>query len=332
MNRVSRLVMLICIYATLFIGCFSLISYFNEFYLLKNPLHQLILAIVTLIIAIVLTVIMLVLKKRDSADEELEVKPSEREIPEFVLTDEEIKDDNYEFTDASEIEFIGMNEEDIFVEEEPAYEEDVAVKEETAEVFIKGEEQSAAETAVMVKEESDVSEDSIIEEEKPRDVIDVLYDTLSMKKISAEQNDEKTAEESSEQEVQITEEKPEKEEVHLEKVKQDMIVSEVVQPVELTETQMIYIEGSESSYLNTQGLPQLVITDQVASKDIKKANLIFREIEKQETLEKQQLDKEELEYLKEEKEENIISVLITAAVILGLLNIALLFYYLYTRM
>ncbi|HPW54037.1 MAG TPA: hypothetical protein PK631_06640, partial [Erysipelotrichaceae bacterium] len=180
--------------------------------------------------------------------------------------------------------------------------------------------------------ESDVSEDSIIEEEKPRDVIDVLYDTLSMKKISAEQNDEKTAEESSEQEVQITEEKPEKEEVHLEKVKQDMIVSEVVQPVELTETQMIYIEGSESSYLNTQGLPQLVITDQVASKDIKKANLIFREIEKQETLEKQQLDKEELEYLKEEKEENIISVLITAAVILGLLNIALLFYYLYTRM
>ena len=94
---------------------------------------------------------------------------------------------------------------------------------------------------------------------------------------------------------------------------------------------MLYIENSESSYLNTQGLPQLVITNKVDSKNIKRANEIYREVEKKETADQLAIEKEELEYLKEEKEESIISKLSIISVILALLNIAVLIYYFYTR-
>lgn len=297
MNRISRLIMLICVYASLFIGCFSILTYYNEVYLLENPVYQLVLAIVAIVIGLVLIAVQFFAKKEDSIDNDVEDEEfTDEEIDELLLLEDEeelnyleqeIIDDNYEFVDSNEIEFSKKTEEEI-----------------------------------------------IVDEEKPKDVIEVLHDTLSMKKIEEDQNDETIVVEEIkiENEDDKTEEKSdEKEEVHLNEVKKDILTEEVLPAAELTDTQMMYIENSESSYLNTQGLPQLVITNKVDSKYLKRANEIYKESEKREIVDQLAIEKEELEYLKEVKEESIISILSKISIILALLNIAVLVYYFYTR-
>lgn len=296
MNRVSRLIMLICIYASLFIGCFSLLTYYNEVYLLENSIYQLILAITALVIGLILIAVQFFVKKKENFDADTEDDEfTEKERDELFLSqkqdekisflEEEIIDDNYEFTDFEEIEINERTKEEI-----------------------------------------------IVEEENPKDVLEVLHDTLSLKKIEESQNDEEIIVEEIDEKSQILEEKSdEQKKVYLESVAKDILTEEVLPTVDLTDTQMLYIENSESSYLNTQGLPQLVITNKVDSKNIKRANEIYREVEKIETADQLAIEKEELEYLKEEKEESIISKLSIISVILALLNIAVLIYYFYTR-
>ena len=301
MNRVSRLIMLICIYASLFIGCFSLLTYYNEVYLLENSIYQLILAITALVIGLILIAVQFFVKKKENFDADTEDDEfTEKERDELFLSqkqdekisflEEEIIDDNYEFTDFEEIEINERTKEEI-----------------------------------------------IVEEENPKDVLEVLHDTLSLKKIEESQNDEEiivediVVEEIDEKSQILEEKSDEQKKVYLESVAKDIITEEVLPTVDLTDTQMLYIENSESSYLNTQGLPQLVITNKVDSKNIKRANEIYREVEKIETADQLAIEKEELEYLKEEKEESIISKLSIISVILALLNIAVLIYYFYTR-
>lgn len=301
MNRVSRLIMLICIYASLFIGCFSLLTYYNEVYLLENSIYQLILAITALVIGLILIVVQFFVKKKENFDADTEDDEfTEKERDELFLSqkqeerisfvEEEIIDDNYEFTDSEEIEINEKTKEEI-----------------------------------------------IVEEENPKDVLEVLHDTLSLKKIEESQNDEEiiveeiVVEEIGEKSQILEEKSDEQKKVYLESVAKDILTEEVLPTVDLTDTQMLYIENSESSYLNTQGLPQLVITNKVDSKNIKRANEIYREVEKKETADQLAIEKEELEYLKEEKEESIISKLSIISVILALLNIAVLIYYFYTR-
>ena len=301
MNRVSRLIMLICIYASLFIGCFSLLTYYNEVYLLENSIYQLILAITALVIGLILIAVQFFVKKKENFDADTEDDEfTEKERDELFLSqkqdekisflEEEIIDDNYEFTDFEEIEINERTKEEI-----------------------------------------------IVEEENPKDVLEVLHDTLSLKKIEESQNDEEiiveeiVVEEIDEKSQILEEKSDEQKKVYLESVAKDILTEEVLPTVDLTDTQMLYIENSESSYLNTQGLPQLVITNKVDSKNIKRANEIYREVEKKETADQLAIEKEELEYLKEEKEESIISKLSIISVILALLNIAVLIYYFYTR-
>ena len=301
MNRVSRLIMLICIYASLFIGCFSLLTYYNEVYLLENSIYQLILAITALVIGLILIAVQFFVKKKENFDVDAEDDEfTEKERDELLLSqkqeerisfvEEEIIDDNYEFTDSEEIEINEKTKEEI-----------------------------------------------IVEEENPKDVLEVLHDTLSLKKIEESQNDEEiivediVVEEIDEKSQILEEKSDEQKKVYLESVAKDILTEEVLPTVDLTDTQMLYIENSESSYLNTQGLPQLVITNKVDSKNIKRANEIYREVEKIETADQLAIEKEELEYLKEEKEESIISKLSIISVILALLNIAVLIYYFYTR-
>ena len=301
MNRVSRLIMLICIYASLFIGCFSLLTYYNEVYLLENSIYQLILAITALVIGLILIAVQFFVKKKENFDADTEDDEfTEKERDELFLSqkqdekisflEEEIIDDNYEFTDFEEIEINEKTKEEI-----------------------------------------------IVEEENPKDVLEVLHDTLSLKKIEESQNDEEiivediVVEEIDEKSQILEEKSDEQKKVYLESVAKDILTEEVLPTVDLTDTQMLYIENSESSYLNTQGLPQLVITNKVDSKNIKRANEIYREVEKIETADQLAIEKEELEYLKEEKEESIISKLSIISVILALLNIAVLIYYFYTR-
>lgn len=315
MNRISRLIVLLCIYASLFIGCFSLITYYNEVYLIENPLYQFVIAIVALVIALVLIVIQFTIKKKNKTVdvEEMEEELLKEDLEDFSLNDEEILDDNYEFVDSMEIEF--MNFENLQDNKKENDDNQETITSENQDDYTKQQE------LIIIDDQ-----DETVEKEK--NVIDVLHDTLSMKKIT-EDSKETTTEKLTENEV------IEKEIVHLEKVAEDIITEEVDAKVDLTDTQMMYIEQSKSSYLNTQGLPQLVVTDQVDSKDVKKANQIYQEIEKQQIIEKntlEVLEREELLYLQEEKEERIISILSFMVFVLILANIALVVYFFVSRM
>lgn len=315
MNRISRLIVLLCIYASLFIGCFSLITYYNEVYLIENPLYQFVIAIVALVIALVLIVIQFTIKKKTKTVdvEEMEEELLKEELEDVSLNDEEILDDNYEFVDSMEIEF--MNFENLQDNKKENDDNQETITSENQDDYTKQQE------LIIIDDQ-----DETVEKEK--NVIDVLHDTLSMKKIT-EDSKETTTEKLTENEV------IEKEIVHLEKVAEDIITEEVDAKVDLTDTQMMYIEQSKSSYLNTQGLPQLVVTDQVDSKDVKKANQIYQEIEKQQIIEKntlEVLEREELLYLQEEKEERIISILSFMVFVLILANVALVVYFLVSRM
>ncbi|MGI6608221.1 MAG: hypothetical protein ACOX1F_04495 [Erysipelotrichaceae bacterium] len=278
MNKISYLIMLLCIYASLFVGCFSLLTYYNGVYLLKNPVYQLFSGIAVLIIAVVLIIVQFVFRKSDN------VFDTEEEDEEF-LTEEESDNENYDFADSKEVEIVKINDDDIIIVEEKKPDNEVKV-------------------LYNVKQE-ETEENQIIEEKTDN--------SLLLEKLQGEI-------------------KPEENEVHLEKISKD-ILNEKSEPLsDLTDTQLLYIEKSESSYLNTQGFPQLVITDEVKSKDVVIANQIYKEIEKQNVIKQQKSDKEDLEYFKEEKEENTIYALSITIAILIILNFFLLVYYYFTRM
>lgn len=101
---------------------------------------------------------------------------------------------------------------------------------------------------------------------------------------------------------------------------------------DLTETQIMYINKSDNSYINDEGMPQLMVTNEM-SKD--KINSYEQQYQKQKEFEEEyqrKVDEEEQMYLRLEKYENIIHILTIIIVLLVLANLALGAYYIYLRM
>lgn len=101
---------------------------------------------------------------------------------------------------------------------------------------------------------------------------------------------------------------------------------------DLTETQIMYINKSDNSYINDEGMPQLMVTNEM-SKD--KINLYEQQYQKQKEFEEEnriKADEEEQMYLRLEKYENIIHILTIVIILLVLANLALGAYYIYLRM
>ena len=97
---------------------------------------------------------------------------------------------------------------------------------------------------------------------------------------------------------------------------------------ELTNTQILYINNSDNSYIDDRGLPQLVVTKEIDSKKVSNAYLQQQLTDQQKLLE---LQKEEEQYLLEEKQERTIEILKVVLVILVIVNLLLLAYFIYLR-
>lgn len=115
--------------------------------------------------------------------------------------------------------------------------------------------------------------------------------------------------------------------------KNDNVVEEPIKVnADLTETQIMYINKSDNSYINDKGMPQLMVTNEM-SKD--KINSYEQQYQKQKEFEEEyqrKVDEEEQMYLRLEKYENIIHILTIIIVLLVLANLALGAYYIYLRM
>ena len=97
---------------------------------------------------------------------------------------------------------------------------------------------------------------------------------------------------------------------------------------ELTNTQILYINNSDNSYIDDRGLPQLVVTKEIDSKKVSNAYMQQQLTDQQKLLE---LQKEEEQYLLEEKQERTIEILKVVLVILVIVNLLLLAYFIYLR-
>ena len=97
---------------------------------------------------------------------------------------------------------------------------------------------------------------------------------------------------------------------------------------ELTNTQILYINNSDNSYIDDRGLPQLVVTKEIDSKKVSNAYLQQQLTDQQKLLE---LQKEEEQYLLEEKQERTVEILKVVLVILVIVNLLLLAYFIYLR-
>ena len=97
---------------------------------------------------------------------------------------------------------------------------------------------------------------------------------------------------------------------------------------ELTNTQILYINNSDNSYIDDRGLPQLVVTKEIDSQKVSNAYLQQQLTDQQKLLE---LQKEEEQYLLEEKQERTIEILKVVLVILVIVNLLLLAYFIYLR-
>ena len=97
---------------------------------------------------------------------------------------------------------------------------------------------------------------------------------------------------------------------------------------ELTNTQILYINNSDNSYIDDRGLPQLVVTKEIDSKKVSNAYMQQQLTDQQKLLE---LQKEEEQYLLEEKLERTIEILKVVLVILVIVNLLLLAYFIYLR-
>ena len=97
---------------------------------------------------------------------------------------------------------------------------------------------------------------------------------------------------------------------------------------ELTNTQILYINNSDNSYIDDRGLPQLVVTKEIDSKKVSNAYMQQQLTDQQKLLE---LQKEEEQYLLEEKQERTIEILKVVLVILVIVNFLLLAYFIYLR-
>lgn len=101
---------------------------------------------------------------------------------------------------------------------------------------------------------------------------------------------------------------------------------------DLTDTQIMFINKSDNSYINEEGFPQLIVTKELSKDQIKTYEQLYQNQKEIDEETQRQLDEEEKQYLQEEKYENIIHILTVVIVLLVLANLVLGAYYAYLRL
>ena len=98
---------------------------------------------------------------------------------------------------------------------------------------------------------------------------------------------------------------------------------------DLSETQVIYIDSSKYSYINTAGLPQLVVTDAIDVKSVKKAAKQQKKESEEVSLKKQM--QEDYEYRMEERREKINNILEKCILFVLIFILVIGLYWFYTK-
>ncbi len=164
----------------------------------------------------------------------------------------------------------------------------------------------------VAPEESEIIEEEKVIEEQSEKTFGDLSEEKSV--LQAVQSPQISTQENVEDNENIVEEKP------------------VKINADLTETQIMYINQSDNSYINDQGLPQLIVTKELSKDKIASYEQIYQQQKEMDAETQKQLDEEEKMYLQQEKYENIIHILTIIIVLLVLANIVMGAYCLYLRM
>lgn len=362
MKRITRIILMILLYACLFAASFFLVTYFNGFTVFKprnvtsfNPLIiQLIIGIVALLAAIVILYLLLRRNRGkliERADELTEEDEYVSEKTEYATSSEHIQNDFHENTAENEYNEVTNDQLTIVssnpqaeqsVNEEPAEEETVTdiepveQQEEINEEFA-----TDQQDIVPVEEETPSSEES----EQPDNIVnfgDITPDYSVEIDTPANMLEAKSQNAEVEEVVEdVLEEfsvvKPSRRESADSQIYQPRMEF-MLEDEPLTKTQISYINNSSNSYINTQGMPQLVMTDNLSANKVKeRAEDYLNQKAAEENVEPVQTEiqsDEEVDesfYIQDEREESLINILGTIALILFVVFIGIVGYYLYSR-
>jgi len=368
MKRITRIILMILLYACLFAASFFLVTYFNGYAIFKprnittfNPLIiQLIIGLVTLLGAIVILYFLLrrnhekLIERADSEltdDDEYVSEKTEYATTSDLKADNDSQNDFHDKTAENEYNEVTNDqltivssettaessvneqpeEEEMVNDAEPAEQED-DISEELATgqqeiVSVKEDDQDAKESELPdnIVNFGDITPDYSVEIDTPTNMLEAKSQNAEAEEIVEDVLEEFSVERPSRRESADSQ---------IYRPKMEFMLDD--EP--LTKTQISYINNSSNSYINTQGMPQLVMTDNLSANKVKERAEDYynqKAAEKNdEPVQTETVTEEEVDdsfYIQDEREESLINILGTIALILFVVFIGIVGYYLYSR-
>ncbi|MBQ6654246.1 MAG: hypothetical protein IJM79_01835 [Erysipelotrichaceae bacterium] len=303
MTRIKRIILMTLLYAALFSSSFFMVSYFNGYHFMKQAALQLIIGVASLIAAVI--IIALLFKRSnyslmDMVRVQESEEQSEAELMEPEGTEEPSEEAEENQLSAGQLEVAR----DEFIHTTSIHTADGEVNTQTD---IKTEEQPGPQAQVQQAEEN----------------------------AEAAEETETAAE---------AEKEPENEEGSAHQPQWKPLSSEISQPVltvtpevredPLTATQISYINASANSYINEEGLPQLVMTKDLSKEDIERRKRQYERPGEIREAVSRMSDDEELDddfYVQDEREDRLAAVLGRIIMVLSIILIFICGYYFYSR-
>lgn len=364
MKPILRICLMFLLFISFLVGSFGIISYLSELALFENPVYQLVIGIGGILIAIV-CIVFLLKSPGESKSEIFENdidKEIEREIEKEIAKDEI---NQFEFHQLKTKEKLESN-----LDVDETIEDCQSINDEEDEDY----DIIEVKKSIVLKDKLKDVNYEVIDEENLEGFttnFDIVNDDLSKiipeatiddvnleaQNIQAEIDSASTDEESKEDDLQTSEESIQKQE-DLQQDNESSTKEEIVEDNEkesldekvsdnelvvnmdgeslLTETQINYINRSDNSYLNTQGMPQLYMTDEMQSPrqyEYVGPEKRVTSAEKENKIDSfiKSSDPYEDLYVQEDNAERLISILVTVVICLIIGCLIMGGIYLYTR-
>lgn len=321
MKSFIKVILMILLYLFIGVAVFALITYFKDIKILSDINKQLYFGAGSVALAIIDLILLWGKEDKDEEDvDEVDTEVDETSSDELNVNDQQLKQ-----------EFDQLKQEVTQLKQEQQSVEEDIVDESNAE-------QSDQDINEHDETEEVVEDDQEVVLQKAND--DTLYDVSNDEKDQQEQMNQAQLEIAEEVEKLTDSEEDENEDYQdafdqQEELSEDQ---EEINPLpqkinaDLTDTQIMFINKSDNSYINDQGLPQLNVTKELSQDKIKTYEKIYQKQQEIDEETQKQLDEEEQQYLLEEKYENTIHILTVVIILLVLANLVFGAYYAYLRL
>lgn len=326
MKSFIKVILMVLLYLFIGVAVFALITYFKDIQILSDINKQLYFGAGSVALAIIDLILLWGKEEKDEEDvDEEETEDEKNTFEEANIDDQQLK---------QEFEQLKQEVTQLKQEQQP-------VEQNTEDVV----DESNEEQVDQLQDQQEQTNEEVVEDDQ--EVLlqkannDTLYE-VSTDLLDQQQEEMSQTQQEIAQEVEkLTDSEDDENEYYQDDIDQPEELSEDQEEInplpqkinaDLTDTQIMFINKSDNSYINDQGLPQLNVTKELSQDKIKIYEKIYQKQQEIDEETQRQLDEEEKQYLLEEKYENTIHILTVVIILLVLANLVFGAYYAYLRL